>query len=50
MLEMLTLCSSKFSRKDNKELNVPRVLLWPTLFFCTLSSAEMLPVECSVVN
>ena len=29
---------------------VPRVLLWATLFLCTLFSAEMLPVECSVVD
>ena len=29
---------------------IPHVLLWLTLFLCTLSSAEMLPVEWSAVN
>jgi hypothetical protein len=41
------LCSSNFSGKNNKELTIPHVLLWPTLFLYTLSSAEMLPVEWS---
>jgi hypothetical protein len=47
---MYTVCSSSFSRKNNKELTVPRVLLRPALFLYTLSSAEMLPVECSVAD
>ncbi len=33
--------SSYFEREKNKELTIPRVLLWPT--FCT--HTEMLPVE-----
>ena len=40
----------KCSGEKNKELTIPRVLLWPTLFLYTLSSAEMLPVEWSVVD
>ncbi len=47
MLEMQTLCSSIFSGKNHKVLTIPCVLLWPTLFLYTLSSAEMLPVEWS---
>ncbi len=44
------MCSSNFSGKNYKEPTIPRVLLWPTLFLYTLSYAEMLPVEWSVVN
>jgi hypothetical protein len=36
--------------EDDDVKSVPRVLLWPTLFLCTLSSAVMLPVKCSVVD
>jgi hypothetical protein len=50
MLNMQTVCSSVFSGKNNKELTVPCVLLWPALFLFTLPSSEMLPVECSVAD
>ncbi len=50
MLKMKTVCSSSFSGKNNIELTVPHVLLWPALFLYTLFSAEMLPVECSVAD
>jgi hypothetical protein len=38
---MYTKCSSYFEWEKNKELTIPRVLLWPTFFIHT----EMLPVE-----
>ncbi len=47
---MLTVVKSTDIKKNNKELTIPHVLLWPTLFLCTLSSAEMLPVEWSVFD
>ncbi len=44
------MCGSTFSKKNNKERTVPRVLLWPALFLFSLAFAEMLPVECSVAD
>ncbi len=50
MLKMEAVCSSSFSGKNKKRFTAPRVLLWLALFLYTLSSAEMLPVECSVAD
>ena len=45
-VENVDYCAAVFRRERNKELTVPRVLLWPTFFTPT----EMLPVACEAVD
>jgi hypothetical protein len=45
-VENVDYCAAVFRRERNKELTVPRVLLWPTFFTPT----EILPVACEAVD